>query len=129
MKKLLLICLVLSVVGCGHTWQVNRRATGVGNTLCARAATGQSETLAGSHSIPDVAFVDGKLAEEMRSLSGELARGYSVKRHAGDVPPPVGDATATHHLIIHTESGAVLGIRLRYDAAGDVFHILSTWTP
>ena len=129
MKKLLLICLLLSAVGCSHTWQVNRRATGVGKTLCATTASGRSDTLGGSRSIPDVAVVDPDLAEKLRTLSGDLARGYSVKRHVGDVPPPVGDGRATHHLIIHTHSGDALGIRLRYDAAGDVFHVLGHWTP
>ena len=129
MKKLLLICLLVLAVGCSHTWQVNRRATGVGKTLCATTASGQSDALVGSRSIPDVAFVDPDLAEKLRTLSGDLARGYSVKRHVGDAPPPVGDGRATHHLIIHTSRGAVLGIRLRYDAAGDVFHVLDTWTP
>lgn len=51
------------------------------------------------------------------------------KASHGDVPAPIGDGTASGHVILINQKRERLGLRLKYDDAQNKYHVLSFWTP
>lgn len=46
----------------------------------------------------------------------------------GDADAPIGDGRADLHLIIMKEDGTRIGLRMKYDAVRQKYHILGYWT-
>lgn len=47
----------------------------------------------------------------------------------GDVPAPIGDGTASGHVILINQKRERLGLRLKYDEALHKYRVLGFWTP
>jgi len=124
MKHLVVVLLLLTIIGCGGTTVGLNEARTLGSDMCAAAIRGETLSSANvSYATSIGPGLDGKL----KSLSQNLAQGYSVDTYVGDAPSPYGDGRGTHHIIIRDHSGNELfGVRLL--ANGSKFDILGFWS-
>ena len=65
------------------------------------------------------------IGEETKSAISN-AKGYEIEW--GDAPSPIGDDKADLRMIVLTDSGTRVGLRMKYDQDLKKYHILGYWT-
>lgn len=123
---LILLAVFYSLAACGSPSSITSRATLVGERLLEAGVSGRGVELPATRDFPDVVRVGPKLARKLDSLAHFQQAECSVSTHTGD---QLKDREASHHLILNCDEFKRLGIRLRFDATLDKFHVLGFWTP
>jgi hypothetical protein len=99
---------------------LEKRAEKLGQTILAAAVERQVRGMAAAGEFRDVASFAGLIADQLDGLGPELTNA-SVSASANE---GYGDGAVTHRIVIMSESGTGVILRLRYDAAVDGFHVI-----
>jgi len=104
----------VALLGCFAVSEEGQRLSVVGGDLI----------LSGRSS--DIVNQDLKLGPQVQLFCGRgTAAVYPLK---GDVSPPIGDGSATHHLILRCSKGDFV-IRLRHKRVGDKYAVVDSFSP
>ena len=76
-----------------------------------------------------VVHIGNGLKRKLATIGVSLNGSCSVIGVSGDAPKPIGDGSASDHILISCGGKHVLGLRLMLEAKLNKFHVIGFWSP